>query len=577
MRSITDPAAWLLVIAAVLCPVPSHAQAKGQNTAPAPRSLDAAGSAQTFALYRMTPSSATMDTARWLTTARIHQDAQGLHVWVKANDAAPERIQAPAGPHDATLGGDSITLSVDAKATGQAAYEFRVNAAGATADSIAHGVDGSSKPWSGRWVGRATLTTFGWEVSFLVPWATLGLDARSTQPHRIAVNVLRHIGRGDMPVLSMAFGGDGRRCHACFHQPLVLMPGSNKESTSVAAAAWSNRANANVVSTTAPRSGTTTNTVAANTELKVNHVHAWRVAAEASRSNRSSISEGPRGNALRAQQTIAQDEWTHQLSVNAKRQSDGAVQPTSEIEATHRLARDVKREGADTWVSGYGAAVASQGRWKNGGQDSTRGVDLMGQLQLQRNHSVAMGYGAANIDGRPSALRARRTSISGKSKPSERWTIKASMRTASTPQSATSLTQRSHGLSSSTAYQINRHVTLGAQSLVERTAERAGDSSKATALQASTTMGFNANHQLRLAASTHQRHQSQTSASIGFPRSEKSTRGQWNYTYRPSQFATVAVGQRHASSLNGQSDAALRTTFERNNDKVWFTQVVVTY
>ncbi len=577
MRPITALAAWLFVVATVMGPAPSHAQPKDPYTAPAPRTLDVAGTAQTFTLHRLSPSNATTDPTRWLTTARIFQDAKGLHVWVKAHDATPERMQAPAGPHDATLGGDSITLSVDAKGTGPSAYEFRVNAAGATADSIAHGMDGSVKPWSGRWDGRAILTPFGWEVRFLVPWATLGLDAASTEPHRIAVNVLRHVGRGDMPVLSMTLGRDGRRCHACFHQPLVLMPRSSKSARAVATAAPINRTNANVVSSEAARRGTTTNTVAANTELKVNQSHAWAVAAEAFRSHRASVSEGPRGNVLRAQQTIAQDEWTHQLSLNAKRQGAGTVQAASEVEATHRLARDVKREGTDAWVSGYGAAVASKGRWKNGGQDGTRGVDLMGQLQLQQRHSVAIGYGAANTDGHPSALRARRTSISGKSKPLERLTIKASMHNASTPQATTSLTKRSHGLSSDTAYQINRHVTLGALSLVERTEERAGDSSKSAALQASTTIGVNAHHQLRLAASTHQRHQSQTSASIGFPRSEKSTRGQWNYTYRPSRFASVAFGQRHASSLNGQSEAALRTTFERSNDKVWFTQVVVTY
>jgi hypothetical protein len=606
MRAKKNPAAWLLALAAAVCPQQSLAQANGLSAALALRTLDTAGSPQTFALHRVAQPRTNQDQARWLTTARIHQDAQGLHVLVKASDATPERIQAPLGPHDATLGGDSITLSVDAKGNGQATYEFRVNAAGSTADNIAHGLDGSVKPWSGPWSGRALLTAFGWEVSYLVPWATLGLDARHLKPQRIAVNVVRHVGRGDMPVLSMAPSDESRRCHACGHQPLALMPGAQPPAavlgapplaslpagvggtsrptsagSSVTAAAPSNRASANLLSTAAPRSGATTSTVAANTELNVSRGHAWQVAAEASRTARASISEGSRGNVLRAQQTIAQDDWTHQLSLNAKREGVAALssaQPAgSQIEATHRLARDVKRDGPDTLVSGYGAALASQGRWKRGTQDTARGVDLTGQLHLQRHHSLALGVGTGTIDGRPATLRARRTSLSGKSQPLERLNIQASVRTGTAPSAEPSLTQRSHGLRSDTNYQINPYVAVGALSLVERTEQRPGDSSKDAALQASTTIGFNAHHQLRLAASTHQRHQSQTSASTSFPRSEKSTRGQWNYTYRPSHLATVVFGQRHATSLGGINDAALQPTVERNNDKVWFTQVVVTY
>jgi hypothetical protein len=228
-------------------------------------------------------------------------------------------------------------------------------------------------------------------------------------------------------------------------------------------------------------------------------------------------------------------------------------------------------------VSSYGAALASQGRWKRGTQDAARGVDLTGQLHLQRDHSLAIRFGTATITDRTAALRARRTSLSGKSQPLERLSIQATVRTGTTPAANASLTQRSHGLSSQTAYQMNRHVAVGAHSLVERTEQHPGDSSKTAALQASTTIGFNAHHQLRLAASTHQRHQSQTSASTSFPRSEKSTRGQWNYTYRPSRLATVVFGQRHATTLGGLTDAVLQPAFERNNDKVWFTQVVVTY
>lgn len=602
---------WLLAAALVVWPCLAKAQAKGPASLPEPRVLDAAGTPQTFALQRAAQAQTLPDAASWATTARLHQDATGLHVNVTASDATPERIQAPFGPHNATAGGDSITLSVDAKGKGVAAHEFRVNAAGATADNLVSRVNGSVKPWTSAWTGRAKLTAFGWEVSYWIPWATLGLRARSTAPQRIAVNVVRRVGRGDLPVLMMVRSADGSSCYTCAQQALLLMPGAHGRPaaallaapTTGTAPAWvaapkaavptAGGASANVAATVTPRRDLTTQTVAANTELTVSPGHAWRMGAAATQSTRSSRGAGPRGHQLQAQQTIAQDAWTHQMSLHAKRHDEGAApgaspgtdQPASEIEAKHQLSHDVQRDtprnttsGADSaWVSGYGAALATQGRWKGGGQDLGRGVDVTGRVHLKQRHNITLGYGMGNVDGHASTARSRRATVSGKSRPLAPLTIQASLRTGTAAAAGETLTRRSHALSSDTALRINRHVTLGAQSIVERLEQSPGDFSKATALQASTSIGFDAHHQLRLAASTHQRHQSQTGAGTSFPRIERSTRGQWQYTYRPNRLASLVVGQRHTAQQSGLSEAALRATFDSNTDKVWFTQVVVTY
>lgn len=181
--------------------------------------------------FEVSPRTGTPNEA-WPTRVAVFHDGQTLYVVVDARDPQPQRITAQQGPHDtAASTGDAIVLQIDAEGMGRRAFEFTVNAAGATADSVISSSGQAAPYWTGRWQARAWRTETGWGAEFTVPLATLGLaDGRATvaepthaaAPRLIGLNVQRQIGRERAEVLALAPIDSKRPCIECQFEKFAL-------------------------------------------------------------------------------------------------------------------------------------------------------------------------------------------------------------------------------------------------------------------------------------------------------------------------------------------------------------------
>lgn len=104
--------------------------------------------------------------------ATVHQTGKGLLICVAVE---ADQINASRAPHDKSAIDDHVTLYIRPPQA-QYAYEFKVNAAGATRDAIVSSTTLGNKRWTGRWTGSARQTTAGYVVSFIVPWRTIGMS-----------------------------------------------------------------------------------------------------------------------------------------------------------------------------------------------------------------------------------------------------------------------------------------------------------------------------------------------------------------------------------------------------------------
>jgi hypothetical protein len=153
--------------------------------------------------------------ARWVTTVKLAHTATQLLAHVEAFDPAIDRLVAQQSKYDAvSTTDDAIVLYVVSKQGSRRAFVFRVNAAGARADSIQSSGGDSAPDWNGQWQSAAKVLADRYVVDFAIPFATLGLD-RAGGDVPIRIDVERQVGRDRMETLSLVPMDEFRPCPEC--------------------------------------------------------------------------------------------------------------------------------------------------------------------------------------------------------------------------------------------------------------------------------------------------------------------------------------------------------------------------
>lgn len=185
---------------------PSHAQEVAPTPVPTASRFDLG--------YEISPRQ--LEPAQFKTTVEVTRDAQVLHVHVVALDPEPAAIVAQQARFDAVpRSDDAIQLSVVPQDNGRRVYTFRVNAAGARADSIDSSSGEGAGDWNGEWTAKTTRDAKGYAVDLVIPFATLGLDATHIKGRTLRFNVTRRIGRGRGEILSVAAVDTRKPCEEC--------------------------------------------------------------------------------------------------------------------------------------------------------------------------------------------------------------------------------------------------------------------------------------------------------------------------------------------------------------------------
>jgi Domain of unknown function (DUF5916) len=111
------------------------------------------------------------------TVVRIVYDQDALYIGVDC----PQRtapVVARLTRRDRPIEADSITVALDSRRGGTAAFEFSVNAAGVLSDALRWNDTDSSPDWDENWDARVARTPDGWSAELRIPLRILRFDAK---------------------------------------------------------------------------------------------------------------------------------------------------------------------------------------------------------------------------------------------------------------------------------------------------------------------------------------------------------------------------------------------------------------
>jgi hypothetical protein len=113
------------------------------------------------------------------TEVRVLYDRESIYVGFDCPQRAP--IVARLTRRDRAIEADSVTVSLDSRRSGTAAFEFSINAAGVLSDTLHFNDSDTSTDWDENWEAAVAHTDRGWSAEIRIPLRVLRFDRVAEQ------------------------------------------------------------------------------------------------------------------------------------------------------------------------------------------------------------------------------------------------------------------------------------------------------------------------------------------------------------------------------------------------------------
>jgi Domain of unknown function (DUF5916)/Carbohydrate family 9 binding domain-like len=113
------------------------------------------------------------------TEIRVLYDRESIYIGFDCPQTAP--LVARLTRRDRPIESDSVTVALDSRRSGTAAFEFSVNAAGVQSDTLRFNDSESSPDWDENWEAAVARTERGWSAELRIPLRILRFDRLPTQ------------------------------------------------------------------------------------------------------------------------------------------------------------------------------------------------------------------------------------------------------------------------------------------------------------------------------------------------------------------------------------------------------------